>query len=292
MVALRDIRRRLKSVQNTKKITYAMKLVSAAKLRRAQESVTNSRAFTAALQGMLSDVLASSPADSASHPLLEPRATVKKALLVIVGGSRGLCGGYNSNINRRTLLAIRELKQNHPGVEVDCFAIGKKAVEFCKKNGLNTLKGLDSLIEDANRWPYSDICFEIEQGFLKGDYDQVSIIYTKFKSAMSQSIRCEQLLPFEAPVSTETGPSGQTLFEPSATQLFQALIPKLMQATVRLACLDAKASEHGSRMTAMDSATRNAGEIGRKLNLEYNRNRQAGITGELLDIIGAAEAVK
>ncbi len=295
MPGLKDIKRRIKSVKNTKKITYAMKLVSAAKLKKAQDAVKASREYTDALGELLANLSRECEGADFSHPLMEAHTEVKKVRLVVVGGSRGLCGGYNTNVNKRIVKALDELGEKHPGAIIETVILGKKPAEFYRLRGMKYIASHEDLPEDANLWPIDDICLSLESDFLKGEIDEAYLLYTQFRSAMSQSLRVEKLLPMDSSSSeeegTEFGPTGLTLFEPSPEKVFEQIVPRILRTKVRQGGLDAKASEHGSRMVAMDSATKNAGELGNKLQLKHNKLRQGAITAELLDIIGGAEAV-
>ncbi len=293
MAGLKEIDRRRKSVRNTKKITYAMKLVSAAKLRKAQDAVTRSREYTDALNGLLADIVREAGSMDFSHPLMQPHAEVRKIGLLVVGGGRGLCGGYNTNLNKRVESFVKE----RTGIELKSYILGKKPAEHFRRVKRDYVRSFEKLSEDATTWPVEEVCREVEQEFLQGNIDELYVIYTKFKSALSMTPQVEKLLPMDPsslPVSknsSEQSAGGTTIFEPSAKDVFSALIPRLMRSKVQQACLDAKASEHGSRMTAMENATRNASDIIYSLDLKYNKLRQSRITAELLDIIGGAEAV-
>lgn len=295
MAGLKEIDRRRKSVANTRKITYAMKLVSAAKLKKAQDAVSRSRQYTEALYSLLGKIGGELGGSDLTHPLMEQRQQVKKVLLIVAGGSRGLCGGYNTNLNKKTEAFLKE--KAAASLDVDTIILGKKPAEYFRRVRREYVKSYEALSEDANLWPIEEACREAESGFTSGKYDEVHLIFTKFKSALSCTPVAEKLLPVDpSSLAVAGGPSvgavipGQTIFEPSATMVFSALIPRLVRSQLRQGCLDTKASEHGSRMTAMDAATRNAKELIHKLNLTFNRLRQSGITAELLDIIGGAEA--
>lgn len=286
----KEIRLRLASVRNTKKITYAMKLVSAAKLRKAQEAVTKSREYTEALNGLLRELEAEGASDF-SHPLMETKAEVKKVTLLVVGGSRGLCGGYNTNVHRAIESFIKE--KTAKGLSVDLIAVGKKPAEYLRRVSKKYAASFEELSEDASTWSIDAISKPAEDAFTAGLTDEVYVVYTRFKSAISQTVTCERVLPMSTQGDRETqSAGGSTIFEPSVAEVFSALVPRIFRAKLRQACLDAKASEHGARMTAMDAATKNAGELISKYSLMYNKLRQSGITGELLDIIGGAEAIK
>jgi len=296
MAGLKEINRRVKSVKSTKKITYAMKLVSAAKLRKAQESVVRSRQYTEALNGLLVQLSREQGDGSFSHPLMERRDVVKKVRILVIGGSRGLCGGYNANINKKLMSVIRE--KSAQGANVVSTLVGRKPAEFYRRNGIAYTESFESLPEDPNLWKLDDLCLKLETEFLNGEIDEVQMIYTRFKSALSQTVICNQILPMTAEVASakdaphSSGGDSVTLFEPSAAEVFQALMPRILRSTVLQAALDSKASEQGARMTAMDAATKNAGELIDRLTLQRNKLRQEGITSELLDIVGGAEALK
>jgi F-type H+-transporting ATPase subunit gamma len=300
MAGLKEIKRRLRSVKNTQKITYAMKLVSAAKLRKAQEAVTRSREYTTELGSLLSQLMQETAGSDLSHPLMEVRPEVKNVAVLVVGGQRGLCGGYNSNVNKKVEAALKQFGSLNSSV-----VLGKKPAEYYRRKGLAYTKAFEELPENANAWPIADIAGQLEAGFRGGAFDEVWVIYTKFKSAISQTVQLEKLLPLDAnlaalAVSAVKGAApiapaettGVTKFEPSATEVFSALLPRIVSAKIRQYCLDAKASETAARMTSMDAATKNAKQLSRKLELQHNKIRQARITSELLDILGGAEAVK
>lgn len=296
MAGLKEIKRRLKSVKNTKKITYAMKLVSAAKLRKAQDAVAKARDYSDVLYSLIGDLARACAGSDTSHPLMEARSEVKTVGLVIVGGSRGLCGAYNTNVNKATQKFIDQKTAEE--IEVKCFVLGRKPAEYCRKKSIACVETYEELPESANDWPIDTICRAVEKLFIDGDVDQVHVISTQFKSAISMTVQTRKLLPLEASSigmtadeQEEVGEDGVTLFEPSAEAVFDAVVPRIISSVVRQACLDAKASEHGSRMTSMDSATKNADELGQKLQLTHNKLRQSGITSELLDIIGGSEGV-
>jgi F-type H+-transporting ATPase subunit gamma len=297
MASLKEIGRRLASVKNTKKITYAMKLVSAAKLRKAQEAVQRSRAYSGALQELLSSLGSEIDLSEIAHPLLAKRDKPQKIGVLVIGGSRGLCGGYNSNINRKIDAFYNERKNSSQTIHATLLS--KKAAEYYRRTSRPIEVAYENLPEDATRWEIEEICKTLEEKFISGKLDEVYMIYTKFKSAMSMTVMTEKILPIEpanlqavAVVKTTAKSSGLVLFEPSAREVFAALIPRIMRSRVRQASLDAKASEYGSRMTAMESATKNAGDLIKKLQLSYNKIRQGKITSELLDILGGSEATQ
>lgn len=294
MAGLKEIDRRRKSIANTRKITYAMKLVSAAKLKKAQDSVSRSRQYTEALYQLLGKLSGAEGGLEFNHPLMEAKQSVKRVLLIVAGGSRGLCGGYNSNLNKKVDAFIKDISAGG-SVEVETIIIGKKPAEYYRRLNRSYVQSYEQLPEEAARWPIEEVCRAAELGFVDGRYDEVHFIYTKFKSAISVTPVVEKLLPVDASSLNSGAASAQSAagvakFEPSPAAVFNALVPRLVRCRVRQGCMDAKASEHGSRMTAMDNATRNAKDLIQELGLKYNKLRQGRITAELLDIIGGAEA--
>lgn len=294
MAGLKEIKNRLKSVLNTRKITYAMKLVSAAKLQKAQASVVKSREYSKALQVIVANLAAEIGGSDISHPLMERRETVRKVRLLVVGGSRGLCGGYNSNVNRKIEATIADIKKQHPQAVVESILLGRKPAEYFRRVKRPIFKSYEVLPEEPSKWPLEEICQMLEADFIRGEVDEVRFIFTQFKSALSQIVVSEQLIPVDSKTSATgatSAASGVTLFEPSAKEVFDAIVPRLIRSKVYQGALDSKASEYGSRMAAMDAATKNAGELAHDLKLLRNRVRQAGVTADLLDIIGGAEAL-
>lgn len=293
MAGLKEIRRRLKSVNNTKKITSAMKLVSAAKLRKTQDSVVRSRAYTDALKGILGQLQGG---NEFSHPLLEAKPSIKKIRILVLGASRGLCGGFNTNVNRRVEALYKELAQAHPGAEISSVLVGKKPAEYYRRVGRTYVEANESVSDDPNFWPIQEICQRLEIDFLKGEFDELHLVYTRFRSAISTVASTERLLPLDKDaVAGNIAPDavqGITIFEPNPQRVFDAVVPRIVRAIVRQAAFDTKASEHASRMTAMDNATKNAKELIHSLTLKRNKLRQTGITSQLLDIVGGAEALK
>jgi len=295
MAGLKDIKRRIRSVKNTKKITYAMKLVSAAKLKKAQDAVLSSREYTEAIYALLAELQQEIDTAAITHPLMSHRETIRNIGVLVVGGSRGLCGAYNANLNKRVDTISKELKQKYPQAELNFVLLGKKPAEFFRNKKRSYSKSYEELSEDATQWPVDEICREIEKDFIAEKLDLVMVVATRFRSAMSQEVISAQLLPVEATTLesdiTVSHTAGNKIFEPAPELVFEAIIPRIVRTVVHQAGLDAKASELGSRMVAMDAATKNAGELVDKLTLTHNKLRQSAITAELLDIIGGAEAL-
>jgi F-type H+-transporting ATPase subunit gamma len=294
MSGLKVIRRRINSVRNTKQITRAMKLVSAAKLRRAQDSAQNGDVFSKEL-GSVVDKLMADLSGKFSHPLLEKRETVNKRRILIIGGERGLCGGYNANLIKEVLTTERS-----SNISMDFIPIGRRAVSAARREGWKIFTEYQDLPEDASQWPTSDLAESLMVEFKKEECDEVVIYYTKFISALTQKVTREVLLPLESlEDSTESKGGertpfvkGSTGYSPSAEQILTNLVPLLVKMKLYQAGLQSKASEHAARMTAMDAATNNANDLIDKLQLFYNRARQSTITRELIDIVGGAEAIK
>jgi len=298
MAGLKELKRRLQSVKNTRKTTYAMKLVSAAKLRRVQETVVRAREYQVALEDLLSQLVATDSGEGKNlkHPLIEARAgnIERENLLIVVGGSRGLAGGYNANLLR----ALDRYLDEQPK-EPKIIVIGRKPAEYLRRRGFKLLNSFESLPEDPFDWPIETILQSIVLQFIEQSIKEVVVLYTHFSSALSVLPRFERVLPLSVnskgkaiSSNNRSEHSKKLLLEPSRGEVLDQLLPRILQTKIRHFCFHAKASEHGSRMTAMDAATKNADELTYKLQLTYNKVRQSGITSELLDILGGAEAIK
>jgi len=292
MASLRSIRTRIKSVRNTQKITKAMKLVDAAKLRGAQDAVLRARPY-AQLMGELLASLARSRAESgmAPHPLMEKRE-VKKVEVVMLTSDRGLCGGFNSTIVRGARRHIRDLQGQ--GREVKILCVGRKGRDQLRRD-FGPL--IIATVEDVGR-PKLDfaaaqkIAERLATMYEAGEFDVCTLIYNRFKSVITQIVTFQQLIPFA--VAAPPGEAADRPFyeyEPDESEILAALLPRNLSMQVYRALLENAASEQGARMTAMDSATRNAGDMINRLTINYNRTRQAYITKELIEIISGAEAV-
>ncbi|NNC83100.1 MAG: ATP synthase F1 subunit gamma [Flavobacteriales bacterium] len=291
MANLKEIRTRIKSVQSTQQITSAMKMVSAAKLRRAQDAIVQMRPYANKLQEILGNL--SSSLDT-SENVYARESELKKVLLVAISSNRGLAGAFNANIIKA---AIRWSQEN-PGVEYKVLAIGKKSNDYFKKqeNTINAdLKANTvDIFENLNFSFVSEIAQEVMDEFASGKYDQVHLIYNSFKNAATQIVKTEQFLPILPPEVDPEDTQNTSLdyiFEPNKEEIVKDMIPKSLKVQLYKAILDSYAAEHGARMTAMHKATDNAGEILRDLKLTYNKARQAAITGEILEIVAGAEAL-
>ena len=287
MANLKSIKKRIVSVKNTRQITKAMKMVSAAKLRRAQENVVAARPYASKLGEVLQRLAKTREDDG--HPLLVKRPS-EKALIVLVTSDRGLCGGFNANISKAAERFIKERKADFS--EITLLTIGRKGYEFLK-NRHSVRKNYTGVLSSVNYQTSAMLAQEVIAGYLAGDYDEVFLFYNAFRSVMSQDITMQQLLPIAPPEAAEEAEPGQEyIYEPSKTDLLGELLPKYIEVTMFKAMLESVASEHGARMTAMDSASKNATEMIGKLTLVYNRARQAAITTELMEIISGAESIK
>lgn len=286
MPSLKAIKKRITSVKNTRQITKAMKMVSAAKLRRAQENVVAARPYAQKLGEVLERLAKSS--DVEGIPLLQKRVA-EKALLIVVSSDRGLCGGFNANICKTAERFLKEKKGEY--AEISVLTIGRKGHDFLK-NRHNVWKNHANVLSSPNYQVAALIAREVIDGFLAEEYDEVFILYNAFRSVMSQDITLTQLLPIVPPVSEEEECAPEYLYEPSKGELLQEILPKHVEVQVFRALLESVAAEHGARMTAMDSASKNATEMIGKLTLQYNRARQAAITKELMEIISGAESIK
>ena len=285
MANLKEIRSRITSVGSTMQITSAMKMVSAAKLKRAQDAVTQMRPYANKLTELLVNL--NSTLDSSDGGIYTEKRDLKKVLLVTITSNRGLCGGFNANIIKKAKSLI---DGEYKGVETDIISIGKKSSENFDKNGYNVISSHDDLYSDLTFDNTSEIAQKIMDAFTNTEYDKVVLLYNQFKNAATQIVMNEKFLPVESLEDTEAI-VGDYIFEPNQKDIVESLIPKSLKTQLFKAVLDSYASEHGARMTAMHKATDNAGELKKELTLSYNKARQAAITGEILEIVGGAEAL-
>ncbi len=286
MASLKSIRKRITSVKNTRQITKAMKMVAAAKLRRAQESVLAARPYAEKLEELL--IRLSSSGGVGDHPLA-PKEKAEKALLIVISSDRGLCGGFNANICKAAEAFIRENSSRY--AEINLLTIGRKGFEYLRKRA-TVRKNYSNILSTMSYQEASIIGQELIDGYLADEYDVVYLLYNAFKSVLSQDITLKQLLPIEPPQGPEEEFLPEAIYEPSKEELLAELFPKNVEVQLFHAMLESIASEHGARMTAMDSATKNATDMIAKLTLQYNRARQAVITTELMEIISGAESIK
>jgi F-type H+-transporting ATPase subunit gamma len=284
MANLKEIRNRISSVSSTMQITSAMKMVSAAKLKKAQDAITAMRPYADKLTELLQSLSASLDADSGST--FADKRTVNKVLVVAITSNRGLCGAFNTNIIKRCGNLTDEI---YAGKQVDFVAIGKKANDILGKKS-TVLTNHSQVFDELTFENVADIAEELMRLFNDGSYDKIELVYNKFKNAATQIVMTEQFLPIVPSESSESS-NADYIFEPSKTEIVEQLIPKSLKTQLFKAVRDSFASEHGARMTAMHKATDNATELRDQLKLTYNQARQAAITNEILEIVGGAEAL-
>ncbi|MDK7674520.1 ATP synthase F1 subunit gamma [Weeksella virosa] len=286
MANLKEIRNRITSVGSTMQITSAMKLVSAAKLKKAQDSIIALRPYANKLRELVQNI--SSNLDSEVGTALTEQREVKNVLLVVINSNRGLCGGYNSSIIKKVNSLLQtELK----GKNVEMITIGKKAFDAYKNTG-HIKQNASSIWDNLNFNDVADVANAMTEDFVEGKYDQIRIIYNKFINAVLQEVQNEQFLPVQIEQVEEVNNEElEYIFEPGKAEIVTDLIPLTLKTQLYKAVLDANASEHGARMTAMHKATDNAEELKRNLVIQYNKARQAAITNEILEIVSGAEAL-
>jgi F-type H+-transporting ATPase subunit gamma len=288
MATLKVIRKRISSIRNTQQITKAMKMVSAAKLRRAQEAAVQARPYAEKMTELLKNV--SARVSNEAHPLLQAREE-KKILLVLFTSDRGLCGGYNANLIRAAEAFIRK---NGVDKEIEITLVGRKGADYFRRRRATIVDRYIGILAKPAEELAAEVGQKLIARFVNGETDAVYILYSHFRSALSQVPTLEKLLPVAL---AETGdipalPQTEYLYEPGVQELLASLLPRVTDVALQRALLEAIASEHGARMTAMDSATTNASKMMGSLTLQMNRARQASITRELMEIVGTAEALK
>jgi F-type H+-transporting ATPase subunit gamma len=285
MPSLRDIRTRIGSVKSTRQITNAMKMVSAAKLRKATGAATAARPYQQALTATLQRVAAK--AGDVEHPLLQARTPVKKVVAVVYSSDRGLCGGFNNNLLRRTHEQLRKWKDE--GKEVVVWTNGKRARDFLKSRGYAFVESRAELKPTMFEGETQKLSAWLTEGFAAGTFDEAWICFNQYKSTFSQVPTFSQVLPLS--ISGASAGDADYIYEPGAGDILGILLPLYLRTLLFQAFLETEAGEHAARMAAMDSATRNASELIDRLTTEYNRSRQAFITKELIEIISGAEAL-
>jgi F-type H+-transporting ATPase subunit gamma len=293
MASLGDIRKRIRSVHGSQKITRAMKMVAASKLRRAQDAIVSARPYAHGLTTLLGRVLQSAQQqvapDTLLHPLLQMRETTTRTCLVVISSDRGSCGAFNSNLFRR---AERFLQRGDAQGTVEIMTVGRKARDYFKKRPRTPMVDVPDIIASSSFERTEELAQRLIDGFLAGRYDSVLLLYNQFKSAMVQQVTLTDVLPISPQVApTQTGAEVDYLYSPDKQALLADMLPRWVAVQLFRAVLESVASEHGARMTAMDAATKNAQELSESLTLQYNRARQAAITRELMDIVGGAEAL-
>jgi F-type H+-transporting ATPase subunit gamma len=282
MANLKELRRRITSVGNTMKITSAMKMVSAAKLKKAQDAIQNMRPYSTKLSEILSNVSATLSVDE--NPFAQQRE-VKKVLLVLLTSNRGLCGPFNSSVIKRGYARMEELI----GVDVEVMTIGKKAFDLYKRTGKIVEQEFE-IWNSLNREGNEAIANTLMDGFTEGRWDRIEVIYNQFRNAAVQVVQLEQFLPIQ--LGESKAASTEYLYEPIKEKILEDLVPIALRTQLYKALLDSMASEHGARMTAMHKATDNATDLRNALKLQYNQARQAAITNEILEIVSGANALE
>jgi len=286
MANLKEVKQRINSVISTQQITKAMKMVSAAKLRRAQEKIVQMRPYSQKLTTILNNVSSASEGDE--DVVFAVKREIKKVLLVPVTSDKGLCGAFNTNILKTTNLAIKE---RFEGAEITVLPLGKKAYEYFKKSNYQVIDTYFGVFQQLTFDVVKEAATYAMNGFLAGDYDQVVLVFNEFKNVATQIVRVEQFLPMAPQEGAVSATETDYLLEPSRSYIIEELVPISLRIQFYKAVLESNASEHGARMTAMDKATENAGELLKELKLMYNRTRQAAITNEILEIVAGANAL-
>lgn len=288
MAGLKEVRERITSIGSTMQITSAMKMVSAAKLKRAQDAITQMRPYAGKLKEILENLSAN--LDASEGGAYATERSIEKVLIIAVSSNRGLCGGFNSNINKQALALANG---DYAGKDISVLSIGKKSGEFLKRRGFNVIERNDEVFDNLNFETIAPIAERVMEAFVAGEYDRVDIVYNQFKNAATQIPVAEQFLPVAPPEASEENSSNTDyMFEPGKIEIVQDLIPRSLKTQLYKATLDSHASEHGARMTAMHKATDNATELLKELKLSYNKARQAAITNEILEIVGGAAALE
>ncbi|MEO8516614.1 MAG: ATP synthase F1 subunit gamma [Flavobacterium sp.] len=285
MANLKEIRNRITSVSSTMQITSAMKMVSAAKLKKAQDAITAMRPYAEKLTELLQNL--SSTLEGEIGGDYTTQREIKKVLVVVITSNRGLAGAFNSN----AIKEVRIITEKFKGAQVDVFAIGKKGNDSLKKTH-NVIDNQSSVFDNLTFDNVAAIAQTLTDKFIAGEYDRIEVVYNQFKNAATQIVKSEQFLPLAPIKSDKPVTTGDYIFEPSKEEIVLTLIPKSLKTQLYKSIRDSFASEHGARMTAMHKATDNATELRNQLKLTYNKARQAAITNEILEIVGGAEALK
>ncbi len=286
MATLREIKRRIVSIKSTEQITKAMKMVAAAKLRKAQENIIAARPYARGIDQMIKDIL--KKVKDADNPLFLPKEVNRLGLLVVTA-DRGLCGSFNTNLIKHALQVVNDNMEK----EIFLFTVGRKAGDFFRKRNYSLLGSYDNIFNDLHFSIASDIMDSMVNAFLSGKIDKLVVVYNEFKSAVQQNIVTEQLLPIVPDDFADEDTNGYDyIYEPAKEELINSLLPKHLNMQMWKILLESNAAEQGARMTAMENATENANEMISTLTLQYNRARQSSITTELSEIVGGAEALK
>jgi len=291
MASLKEIRRRISSVKSTRQITSAMKMVAAARLRKAQDKIVKLRPYAAKMHELLIGI-SQAMDEPGSENIYSRTADKEKVLLIVVTSNRGLCGSFNANVIKEAMSLVegKYSRQYHDG-ELWIMTIGKKAWDFFRKREFQIYQDNSKLFDDLTFSNCSDLAREVMDDFLEGKFDRVEFVYNSFRNAAVQDLSHETFLPLETEQKEEDIPAGDYIFEPGREEIIKELIPKTLKVQFYRTVLDSYVAEHGARMTAMHMATDNATGLIRDLNLEYNKARQASITNQILEVVNGAEAL-
>lgn len=289
---LKEVRERISSVKSTQQITKAMKMVSAAKLRRAQDAITQMRPYSVKLSEILNNIMASG--EGSLNLALSHEREVQNVLIVLFTSDRGLCGAFNSNMSKKALEAIRTRYSHLPAANVQVLTIGKKGQQSFTKLDYSVNTKYVNLFLEPSFEATAEAAEYAMDGFVEGKWDAVELVYSQFRNAAMQEIQAEPFLPLKKQETKEevSETSSDFIFEPNKAEIIKVLIPKILKTQFYKALLDTNASQHGARMTAMDKATDNAEELMRDLKISYNRARQAAITTEITEIVSGAAALE
>jgi F-type H+-transporting ATPase subunit gamma len=293
MASLKEVKSRITSVISTQQITKAMKMVAAAKLRKSQDKIMQMRPFAMKMNSLLQNLSSAGTDGQAWYSHVREE---KKVLIVPISSDRGLCGSFNSSVFKATLRLMQE-KYSHQASKqnITFLPIGKKSLEFVEKRNLPIINNYSTLFQNLSFDNVSNAAEHLMEVFKKGEFDKIEIVYNEFKNVATQILRVEQFLPI-LPIAIEKNAKAATatdyIYQPNQEEILTGLIPKSLKVQLYKAVLDSNAAENGARMTAMDKATDNAGELLKELKLTYNRTRQAAITKEILEIVAGAEALK
>ena len=294
MATLRDISLRIKGVKNTSKITQAMRMVSAAKLKRAQSAIESARPYVLKLAEVMQNLIASVGEDY-SNPLVQKRSAVNNIALIVIASDRGLCGGFNNNLFKVVTNYIdKELPNEYPDANVKLITVGKKTVQFFNKRDYEVIKRYPGIFQDLNFTTAQEIVNIVSNAYMKGEIDKVVIHFNWFKNVITQVPNKVTLLPIEPDSQDEDSAdtSVDYIFEPERTEILDNLLPKHLDIQLWRTLLESYAAEEAARMMAMENATNNANDLVKELEMIFNRERQAAITKEMLDIVGGANALK
>jgi len=284
MATLRDIKRKINSINSTQTITRTMKMVSASKLRRAQDAYEKIRDYALKMENLVGRVISKLPKDV--HPLLTEPEEVKKVLIVAIASDRGLCGGFNVNIGLAVENFVNQNREKYERIGV--YVFGRKAKDYLSRRKVEILKErLD--IKVASKDLADEVAAELIQLYRDGEFDKIYLLYTHFESAVKYVVKFEEFIPIKASAEEY---EGDYLYEPDRDKIVEAIIPKFISTKIYYALVDSQTSDHAARMSAMENATKNCTEMVSYLTLVYNKRRQEGITSEMLDIVGGAEALR